>query len=300
MVAFFNLVRWKNLLLIVYIQLLLKFVLFSSFNIVSNLSLIQFILLLVSLLCITAAGYIINDIFDLKSDLLNKPEKVIVSKYFSKEKSQQLYKWINSIGIITGIGLALNLNKPSISLLFIGPSLLLNLYSKKLKSLPIIGNIVVSLLISFCILILFILDINTSIKSYDQRIVISIIFMLSFFAFFINLIREIIKDIEDVNGDYKLNMKTLPILIGRNRTKIIVLSLTIFPIGLLSYIIIKYSTTYNAVTFYLLFFSLLPMLFTVLKIKSAKSIKNYKTISTYLKIIMLLGITTLLVISINN
>jgi len=300
MVAFFNLVRWKNLLLIVYIQLLLKFVLFSSFNIVSNLSLIQFILLLVSLLCITAAGYIINDIFDLKSDLLNKPEKVIVSKYFSKEKSQQLYKWINSIGIITGIGLALNLNKPSISLVFIGPSLLLNLYSKKLKSLPIIGNIVVSLLISFCILILFILDINTSIKSYDQRIVISIIFMLSFFAFFINLIREIIKDIEDVNGDYKLNMKTLPILIGRNRTKIIVLFLTIFPIGLLSYIIIKYSTTYNAVTFYLLFFSLLPMLFTVLKIKSAKSIKNYKTISTYLKIIMLLGITTLLVISINN
>jgi len=124
--------------------------------------------------------------------------------------------------------------------------------------------------------------------------------MLSFFAFFINLIREIIKDIEDVNGDYKLNMKTLPILIGRNRTKIIVLFLTIFPIGLLSYIIIKYSTTYNAVTFYLLFFSLLPMLFTVLKIKSAKSIKNYKTISTYLKIIMLLGITTLLVISINN
>jgi len=300
MVAFFNLVRWKNLLLIVYIQLLLKFVLFSSFNIVSNLSLIQFILLLVSLLCITAAGYIINDIFDLKSDLLNKPEKVIVSKYFSKEKSQQLYKWINSIGIITGIGLALNLNKPSISLVFIGPSLLLNLYSKKLKSLPIIGNIVVSLLISFCILILFILDINTSIKSYDQRIVISIIFMLSFFAFFINLIREIIKDIEDVNGDYKLNMKTLPILIGRNRTKIIVLFLTIFPIGLLSYIILKYSTTYNAVTFYLLFFSLLPMLFTVLKIKSAKSIKNYKTISTYLKIIMLLGITTLLVISINN
>ena len=298
MVAFFNLVRWKNLLLILYIQLLLKFVLFPSFNIVSNLSLLQFILLLVSLICITAAGYIINDIFDLKSDLINKPEKVFVGTYFSEEKSQRLYKWINFIGIITGIGLALNLNKPSFSLIFIGTSILLYYYSKKLKPKPLIGNLLVSFLISLCILILLILDINPANKSIDQNIVISIFYMLATFAFFINLIREIVKDLEDIKGDYKLNMNTLPILLGRGRTKMILLFLALFPIGLLVYIIVKFSALYNILTFYLLFFSLLPMLFIVLKIKSAKSIKNYKTISNYLKIIMLLGITSLLVISI--
>ena len=166
--------------------------------------------------------------------------------------------------------------------------------------MPLIGNIVVSFLIALSIFILFILDINPSIKSADQNIVTSIIYMLTIFSFFINLIREIVKDIEDVKGDRKLKMNTLPIYIGRNRTKIITLIFTIFPIALLVYIIIKFSATYNAVTFYLLFFSLLPMLYTVLKLKSAKSIKDYKTISNYLKIIMLLGINSLLIISLNN
>ena len=72
--AFCKLIRWKNLLLIIYVHVLLKFLVFTSFNVSTNLSLIQFIVLLISIILITSAGYIINDIYDLKSDLINKPK----------------------------------------------------------------------------------------------------------------------------------------------------------------------------------------------------------------------------------
>ncbi|NQV76984.1 MAG: UbiA family prenyltransferase, partial [Lutibacter sp.] len=151
--AYFKLIRWKNLLLILYVQILLKFLVFNSFNIETNLSLVQFIVLLISILLITAAGYIINDIFDLKTDLINKPQKVIVTKNFSLEKAQQLYLVLNATGVILGIGLSLNIEKPSYSLIFIGTSLLLYYYSKKFKSKPLIGNLIVSFLIGFSIFI---------------------------------------------------------------------------------------------------------------------------------------------------
>ena len=155
--AFFKLIRWKNLLLIIYVQVLLKFLIFTSFNISTNLSFIQFIVLLISILLITSAGYIINDIYDLKTDLINKPKKVIVTKQFSIAKAQQLYLFLNASGIILGIGLSLNIEKPSYSFIFIGASLLLYYYSKKFKSKPLIGNLIISFLITISILILYFL-----------------------------------------------------------------------------------------------------------------------------------------------
>ena len=217
--AFFKLIRWKNLLLIIYVQVLLKFLVFTSFNVSTNLSIIQFSALLISIILITSAGYIINDIYDLKTDLINKPKKVIVTKQYSIVKAQQLYLLLNSFGIILGIGLSLNIEKPSYSFIFIGTSLLLYYYSKKIKYKPLIGNLIVSLLISISILILYVFDINKTVQSTNQQLVINIILMLAFFAFFLNLIREIIKDIEDVNGDNNLNMNTLPIVLGKKRSK---------------------------------------------------------------------------------
>ena len=299
-VAFLNLIRWKNLLLILYVQILLKFLLFPSFNILTNLSLIQFILLVSSTLLITAAGYIINDILDLKTDLINKPQKVIVTKHFSIEKAQQLYVWFNTVGIILGIALSLNIENPPYSFIFIGTSLLLYYYSKKLKSKPLIGNLIVSFLIAFSILLLCLFDINNASQNNTQQLIITIILILAFFAFFINLTREIIKDIIDIKGDYQLKMNTLPILIGTDRAKKIALISCIIPISLLLYLIVNYASIYKFTILYLLVFVLIPLLYVALKLRSAKSIKEFKKLSMLLKIIMFLGINALILFSINS
>ncbi len=298
--VFFKLIRWKNLLLILYTQLLLKLLVFNFLNVDTNLSLIQFIVLIVSILLITAAGYVINDIYDIKTDLINKPSKVIITKYFSVEQAKQFYLILNTFGIILGIGLSLNIEEPTFSLIFIGASLLLYFYAKKLKSKPLIGNIVVSFLVAFSILILVVFDINQSIQTKTQQLVSSIILMLSFFAFFLTIIREIIKDIEDVNGDYNLKMNTLPILIGKKRAKQTALILCIIPISLLLYLILNYATTYQFTVLYLLLFTFIPLLFVTLKLFYSTSIKDFKKISLMLKVIMFLGINSLLFFSFNT
>ncbi|WP_457618334.1 geranylgeranylglycerol-phosphate geranylgeranyltransferase [Lutibacter sp.] len=297
--AFFKLIRWKNLLLMLYTLLLIRLLVFNSFNISLNLSLIQFIILIVSILLITAAGYIINDIYDIKTDLINKPSKIIVTKYFSVEQARQFYLILNTFGIILGIGLSLNIEKPTFSLIFIGASLLLYYYSKKLKLRPLVGNIVVSFLVACSIITLVVFDIYYSIQTKTQQLISNVLLMLSLFAFFLTIIREIIKDIEDINGDYNLNMRTLPILIGKKRTKKIALILCIIPISLLLYIILNYATIYQFTVLYLLLFTFIPLFYVALKLFSANSMKDYKKISLILKIIMFLGINSLIFFSFN-
>ena len=298
LVTYLKLTRWKNLLLIVYVFIIFKLFLFTALNIATKLTLTQFIFLLLSVLFITAAGNIINNIYDIKSDTINKPNKVIVGKKITIETAKQWYKITNALGLILGIALCLNVEKPSYSFIFIATALLLYYYSKKLKSLPIIGNIVVSFLIAICVLILPFFDIDFSIKSSSQNLVTGIIKILAFFAFSLNLIRELVKDIEDVNGDYILKMKTLPILIGRIRSRKLASFLCVIPIALLFYIIINFSIAYKITVLYLLLFTLVPLIYIALKLNGTKKKSELHTLSSLLKIIMFSGISSMLIFSI--
>ena len=247
-----------------------------------------------------AAGYIINDIFDLKSDLINKPQKVIVGKIFSIETAQHFYLITNVLGIAMGIGLSLSVQKPNLAFIFIGTSLLLYFYSKKLKSKPLIGNITVSLLVALSIVILYFFDLNFAVQIEAQQVVIFVILLLSCFAFFLNLVREIVKDIEDINGDYSMKMNTLPILLGVSRTKKIAAFLCLFPLGLLLFTVVKYASIYKFTVLYLLLFTMFPLLYVALKLLSAKTKKDFKKLSLVLKLIMFLGINALLLFSYNT
>ena len=296
--TYFKLVRWKNLLLIVFVFFVLKFSFFSTLQIQTKLSVVDFLLLLLSVLAITAAGYIINDIFDVKTDLINKPTKVIVSQKISLETAKKWYKTTNTVGIVLGIALCIKISKPTHSFIFIGISLLLYYYSKKIKTTPFIGNFLVSLLIAFSVLIFPLFEIELIAKNNNQNLASQIIWMLFFFAFSLNLIREIVKDIEDVNGDYNLKMNTLPILLGILRTRRLILFLCIIPIGILLFIILKYSSIYKFTVLYLLLFVLMPLLYFTVKLRSAKKKTEFHKLSQLLKIIMLLGINSLLIFSI--
>jgi 4-hydroxybenzoate polyprenyltransferase len=296
--VYFKLIRWKNLLLIIYVYLLIKFLFFLSFSFKTALSIFQFFSLLLSIILITAAGYIINDIKDVISDKINKPTKLIVSKVITREIALQWYKTTNTTGITLGVLFCLNIGKPSFSFIFIGASLLLYYYAKNLKSKPFIGNFIVAFLIGFSIFIIAILEFGFLIKNEQKLLAFNTIITLSIFAFFVNLTREIIKDIEDIDGDYAMKINTLPILLGTNRTKKIALITLLFPVFLLLNLIINYSEIYKFTMLYLIIAVFLPLLYVAIKLFSAKKKKQFKKISSLLKIIMFLGVSSLIIFSI--
>ncbi|SNR33652.1 4-hydroxybenzoate polyprenyltransferase [Lutibacter agarilyticus] len=296
--VYFKLIRWRNLFLIAYVFILLKYILFPSFNLNTLLSNFQFSILLISVLLITAAGYIINDIFDIKADKINKPTKVIVSTKITVEQAKAWYKITNAFGIILGVLLAINIQKPSYSFLFIGTSILLYYYSKQLKKTPFIGNLAVAFSIALSILLVPLFEIDFTIQNKSQLIIIQFIILLSLFAFVLNLTREIVKDIIDINGDYNLKNNTLPIVIGRKRARNFALTLCSFTLLSLLYFTLHFSKQYKFTLLYLVVFIVLPMLYISVKLNASKTKKQFQKISTLLKVCMFLGINSIIIFSI--
>ncbi|MCK0109409.1 geranylgeranylglycerol-phosphate geranylgeranyltransferase [Flavobacteriaceae bacterium S0825] len=292
-----NLIRWKNLLLIALVQVLVKYALFESYNIQLTLNTLQFTLLVLATILIAAAGNIINDIYDIETDLVNKPEKVIVNKTLSEKTALNLFIALNLLGVGLGFYLSNVIGRSGFSVIFVLISALLYIYASYLKQTLLLGNILVSALVGLSILIVPVFDLIPSITSSNRELylyIFKIAFTYAIFAFMINLLREIIKDIEDVNGDYKAQMKTLPILIGRDRTTMVVFALSFIPLlAVVNYIVSQLYNNMLAVIYFLIFV-VGPMLYFTIKVFSAEQKKDYQHLSNVLKVIMLFGVLSLL------
>jgi len=289
-IIYLKLIRYKNLLLLIFMQLLFSYIIVdnsikTNFNHFIILSLIIF-----STIFIAAAGYIINDIFDVETDKINKPTKNIIQNSISTKVA---YIIIAIIGIIFGIFASFKTNNIKYSFIFIAISILLYFYSKNLKQKLLIGNFVVSGLIALSILIIPIFYIDT----FEHRnIFLHTTYIYAFFAFILNFIREIVKDIEDINGDYSQKMKTLPIVLGRKRTQYIAFALCFIPLFLSVYFAFGYFKNYLQIVIYIFTLIILPLLVFMTKINSAKTKKEYKKLSALLKFVMLFGILSILLI----
>ncbi len=298
--AFLQLIRWKNLVMIVCIQLLFKYIYFPVFSVATTLSNLDFSILLLATVTIAAAGYIINDIYDVEADKINKPNKVIISKKFSKKQGYYYYYILNSIGLIAGFYVAYRIDKLSFIAIFIITALLLKVYNSDFKKKPLVGNIIVSLLVSLSILIVGVFDVIPAITNenvIEQYHAFRVLIDYSVFAFMFMLLREIVKDIEDVNGDKKLKMKTLPILLGRKRAKNIVFTLSFIPLILVTLYSFNNFSDIPFVLAYMLIVVMLPLLYFMTKIIYAKTKIDYTYASNLLKYIMLLGMFSIVVIS---
>ncbi|MCF6346673.1 MAG: geranylgeranylglycerol-phosphate geranylgeranyltransferase [Flavobacteriaceae bacterium] len=301
-IAFLQLIRWKNLVMIVCIQLLFKYIYFSVFSVATTLSGFDFSILLLATITIAAAGYIINDIYDVEADKINKPNKVIIGKKISKKQGYNYYYLLNSIGLIAGLYVAYRINKLSFIAIFIITALLLKVYNSDFKKRPLTGNIIVSLLVSLSILIVGVFDVIPAITDenvVEQYHAFRVLIDYSVFAFMFMLLREIVKDIEDVNGDKKLKMKTLPILLGRRRAKNIVFALSFVPLILVTLYSFNNFSNVPFILAYMLIIVMLPLLHFMTKIIYAKTKKDYTYASNLLKFIMLLGMLSILIISLN-
>jgi 4-hydroxybenzoate polyprenyltransferase len=297
-----NLIRFKNLLFIIFIQVLIKYVLFESFGVDHSLSGFHFALLLFSTLLIAAGGYIINDLYDLSIDAINKPNKQIINKKISEKNAYNYYITFTASGVVIGFYLSNHIGFPGFAALFILISALLYVYATYIKSIALLGNIVIALLVTTSILIVGLFDLFPSISATNivlHQVVFSILLTYSFFAFFLTLIREIIKDIEDINGDKNGGLKTLPILIGRKRTAQVALVLGIIAIACILYYM--YTSLYRQpiAMLYFLFFVIGPLLYFCIKVFSAEKKEEFGNLSSLLKLIMLFGLLSILLYKFN-
>lgn len=247
----------------------------------------RFVFLCIATLLVGAGGYIINDYIDVKLDLINKPDKVVVGQYISRRWSMFLHLVVTASAFILGLCIG-----TKVTLAILAATVLLWLYSVSFKRQFLVGNIVVSFLSAFVIILNYV---------YDNSLNTELIAAYSFFAFTLTLLREIIKDTEDMRGDGKFDCKTIPIVMGVRKTKSILFAINI----VLILALFLYTTFYTAgypfiypavrgwLIFYMLFCVAIPLLCMLYFIKTADTTYDFHRLSSYTKLIMVLGMLSI-------
>jgi len=228
-----------------------------------------------SVVLIAAAGYIINDYYDVKIDYINKPERVVIGRSITRRYAILYHVLLSGLGILIGLFLSWRIGFVNVTSVF-----LLWLYSNILKRLPFVGNFTVALLTG-----LSILSVDIYYKTHQSLIVI-----YASFAFFMTLVREIVKDMEDLKGDNTFGCKTLPIVWGIRRTKLIIYGILLT--FALEVLVLNYFYDVLPLS-YFVFFLFLPLAALVIWIGRADTKKDFGRVSTFCKVIMLLGILSM-------
>lgn len=291
--AFLKLIRFKNLLMIGFINCLIRFVLYPKFQYTPTLSNIEFALFTLSVICIAAAGNMINDYFDKATDAINKTNQPILK--FTNKSVFKIYGLLNLIGVAIGVYLTFQIDALILSITYIMAVMFLYLYSFKLKQIALIGNLTVSFLIGYSIALIGIIDVLPVLQQNSMvagLYVFYIILGLTSFSIVLNFIRELVKDIEDINGDYASDMLTLPIVIGRKRTVHIAFTLAVLTIITIFGVVLRFDV--NSYLFiYAIILLILPLIYFCIKVLKATSKSDYHKMSSLLKLIMLLGILSI-------
>ena len=289
MISFFRLIRIGNILIMLATLILARFCL-NDYLMVSDLFNLKFFYLIISTLLTGAAGYIINDYYDVKLDLVNKPEKVIVGNIIPRRWAMLFHLWFSGIAVV--FGLLVNMK---VALLIFLCAIMLWLYSVSFKKQFLIGNILVAAMSAFVIFILKIFDHNTPAE---------LTFLYAAFAFGISLLREIIKDAEDMKGDSHFECKTLPIVLGLRKTKRILVAINIAFILFLctalffspQFMHFTHDDMKMLYPFYLLLFVIIPLTVMIYMINKANVKSDFSRLSILLKCIMLTGILSMILL----
>lgn len=271
----------------------------ASIGMEFQLTTFDFLLLIISVLAITAAGNIINDYFDQKVDRINKPDRVMVGKTVKRRLAIVLHQGLNILGFLASAGICLITNNwwPILIPVFIITALWW--YSPVLKKRVFVGNFTVALCTASVPLWAAIFEIHELRESYSDLLVDANaffqkmwlwIFAVCVFAFILTLIREAIKDMEDMEGDREGDYHTIPLVFGASKTKsYIYVLLSIFLVSSITGIVLG---TIASLTIYLSFaiLILLPSIYVMWTTRNALTQNDYKKISRYLKLITLGGL----------
>ncbi|QJW92393.1 geranylgeranylglycerol-phosphate geranylgeranyltransferase [Spirosoma taeanense] len=276
-IGFLRLIRVQNLLIVVLTQFLARIFLVGP-KAEWPLILVDPTIWLLSLstVCIAAAGYIINDYFDIKIDLINKPQRVVIGRYLKRRVAMGTHQLLNVIGCLIGLYLSkwvFVADVVSVSLLWF--------YSAQFKRQPVIGNVVISLLTALSLIVLAVY--------YRQNADMLLIYAL--FSFGISLVREIIKDMQDVRGDARFGCRTLPIVWGLRRTKYLLYVL--IALFIMSMFLIA-DALGNPRLGWIFLILLIPITWLTYRLVYADTRRDFGYLSTLCKLIMLMGVLSMI------
>ncbi len=309
-IAFFKLIRIENLIIVFLTQYLIRYCVIDSLlyyqaptyyqKLYLQLSHFTFFLLVMSTVFIAAAGYIINDYFDVKTDKINRPDTIVIDRVIKRRWAMLWHIVFNVLGILIGVYVAYKAGTTKLAIIHIISVGLLWYYSTSFKKQLLVGNLIVSFLAAMTPLMVMLYDLPKVIEIYavllpeanlDFSVLYKYILAFSLFAFISSLIREIIKDMEDVEGDKETGCETIPIKWGMRASKAIVIGLISNMILLLSFVVYKlYTPKENLPTFYIIIGIIIPSLFLIYRIYRAQNAKDYRRASLLIKLIMLIGV----------
>lgn len=302
---FFKLIRFVNLIFIAITQLIFYYCIIQPQYTIYNsigpiLSIVYLNYLILASVLIAAGGYIINDYFDLNIDRINKPHRLIIGKHISRRWAMFFHLVLSALGLgYTGY-VSYHLKNPFLLLFNIVVVIVLIFYSTTFKRKLLSGNIIISLLTSWVIIILYIAELNFSsnlLLSNRPNVLLKIYKIAAVyagFAFVVSFIREIVKDMEDQDGDRRNDCSTIPIAWGTTTTKLFVSTWIYILIGML-FILFFYSffNSWTWLVIYIMITLLFPLFRLLKKINAAITSSDYNQLSSLIKLIMLAGILSM-------
>ena len=302
--AFIKMIRLPNLFFIVLTQVLFHITILDKIlwpmGIRPAIDGLDLVFLSVASVLIAAAGYIINDYFDVNIDQVNKPTANVVDKIVSRRWAMAWHFVLSGAGILLSTWVAWRTGFWYILIGNFFCVLFLFGYSVSLKRKLLIGNIVISLLTAWVILVIYIselkiITVNNKelIEAFDKIARIGILYAA--FAFISSLIREAIKDIEDMQGDEKYGCRTMPIVWGVNATKVYV---AVWLIVILALLVVLQVYVFRFEWWWAMAYSIVfiigPFVFIFLQLFKANSQKDYHRLSNWTKLVMLTGILSMI------
>ena len=298
--AFLKLIRWPNLFFIAMTQLLFQFCIYHQLfqGFIPANDDFHFFQLMAASICIAAAGYIINDYFDINIDEVNKPEKLVIDKVIHRRWAIAWHFLLSTAGIVLTI-LALPFwQKWYLIVANIFCVILLWFYSAKFKKSLLTGNLVISLLTSWTILIIFfsknmphqgVLMVEDAPAKFFRLAI-----LYAGFAFIISLIREALKDMQDMPGDTRFGCRTMPIIWGVNATKVYV-AVWLFVILATLIILQVYVLQFEwwLMIAYSIPLIIFPLFILLIQLRKAALPREFKKLSSLTKLVMMTGILSM-------
>ena len=291
-ISFFILIRLGNIIIIGLILLfiqsyIIEETVFSSF--IDHMRL-EYLFLIITTLMISAAGYIINNVYDVESDKMNN-KYIIINQDIRHDTALILYYLFNATSIIFASFLCYITNQFYLLFTFILYIYLLGIYSKIYQHRFLLGNFIISFLSAISIINIFIFS-----PLYLEGDKIFIIIIYSSFAFLITFARELIKDLEDIDGD-QIMLSNFVFMMRKKTSKAIaniLLILVLLGLFIIQYIVLEYNYwKINYISILYLTFIMLLVTISIFKILSSKTVKDFKNISYMIKFIIIFGLISI-------
>ena len=305
LIAFLHMIRWVNLLFIVITQVLFRYCIilpvFEDSGIEPLLTDRLFILLVIASVLIAAAGYIINDYFDLNIDQVNKPEKMVVGKIIKRRWAIFWHLTFSGIGVLLSLYIGWKVNNVLLGFANLLCVAMLWFYSTTFKKKLLIGNVIISLLSAWVVMALYFAEweryFHTTTDAFDLR-ALSRVFRFAFlyagFAFIISLVREVVKDVEDMAGDSKYGCRTMPIVWGVHVSKVFAatwLIVLIAALCIIQFYVLQFRWWLSAL--FCIVLIVIPLIIALKSLFAAKKVKDFHRLSSLIKFIMLTGILSM-------